>query len=329
MGLAGQARVLAGALKSLALFLVRYREIGVVISILILGVVFTYLNPRFASPQSFFSIVSIAAELGLVASGISLLIIAGEFDLSVGSVFAASGMLAIWLVNSGAPFPLAIASSMALATLVGLFNALVTIKGGIPSFIATLGTMWLIRGLLLAASGGFPVRLLEEEPLLALFAGYIVGELRTSALWYVFVALALQFLLLWTAFGNKVQAVGGAPETARALGVNVARVKTVCFVVSSNTAALAGIVSMARHRVVEPIAGMGIELEAIASAVLGGTSLAGGVGSVLGAMLAAFLIGEIRVGLVLAGAPAYWYIGFVGALLIFVGIINLRMARRA
>jgi len=272
--------------------------------------------------------VSLASELGVVAIGVSFLMISGEFDLSVGSVFAASSMLMAWLLNSHVPFIIAFLASLGLAALVGLTNAVITIKGGIPSFITTLGMMWFIRGILLATTGGFPVRLEVNVPELKVFSMPIYHELRISGLWFLILAIIFHFILMWTAYGNWVQAVGGAPDTARALGINVTKVKTINFVLSSIMAALSGIIAMSRFNVVEPVAGQGLELEAIASAVIGGCALTGGIGTIAGASLGAFLVGEIRVGLILAGAPAYWYIGFIGILLIAAGIINLRLVRR-
>ncbi|HDN75834.1 MAG TPA: ABC transporter permease [Acidilobales archaeon] len=315
-------------MRSIVSSLLRYREIGVIISIIAMGIAFTVLNPQFLSLGSLASMVSLASELGIVAIGVSFLIIAGEFDLSVGSVFAASSMLMVWLLNSGVPFIAALLISLGLAAMIGLANAIITIKGGIPSFITTLGMMWFIRGVLLAVTGGFPVRLEVDVPELKIFSMPIYQELRISGLWFLILAVLFHFTLMWTAYGNWVQAVGGAPETARALGINVARVKTINFVLSSVMAALSGIIALSRFNVVEPVAGQGLELEAIASAVIGGCALTGGIGTIAGASLGAFLVGEIRVGLILAGAPAYWYIGFIGILLIVAGIINLRLIRR-
>ena len=313
---------------SLASRILRYREIGVIISIIAMAIAFAYLNPKFLTLGSLASMVTLASELGIVAIGISFLMIAGEFDLSVGSVFAASSMLMIWLLNNHTPFALALLASLGLAALVGLTNAVITIKGGIPSFITTLGMMWFIRGVLLAVTGGFPVRLEVDVPELKAFSMPIYQELRISGVWFFVLAVLFHFILMWTAYGNWVQAVGGAPETARALGINVTKVKTINFVLSSLLAALSGIIAMSRFYVVEPVAGQGLELEAIASAVIGGCSLFGGIGTIAGASLGAFLVGEIRVGLILAGAPAYWYIGFIGILLIVAGIVNLRLVRR-
>ncbi|MCE4611486.1 MAG: ABC transporter permease [Desulfurococcales archaeon] len=314
-------------LKRLLLIPLKYREVGVVTSIIVFAGIFYYLNEQFASPDTLASIATLAAELGIIAVGVSFLMIAGEFDLSVGAVFAASSMLAVWMLNNGYSFPEAVIAALGLGAAVGLANAAVTLIGRIPSFIATLGMMWMIRGVLLAITKGFPMRLEVEVPELSIFSAPIAGDLRVSAVWFLALAGVFHFILVSTAFGNWIQAVGGSPATARALGVNVNLVKTVGFVVSGMSAALAGLIAMSRFKVVEPVAGVGLELEAIASAVIGGCSLTGGVGTVAGAALAAFLVSEIRTGLILAGAPAYWYIGFMGFLLIVVGIINLRVGK--
>lgn len=316
------------AKNKVKLMITRYMELGVIISIMGMAVVFSYLNPRFLSVSALSSMVSLAAELGIMAIGVSFLMISGEFDLSVGSVFAAASILAAWLLNMGIPFIAAFIAALGLAACIGLANALITIKGKIPSFITTLGMMWFIRGILLASTKGFPVRLEVNVPEISILSAPILYDLRISGLWFLMLAAIFHFVLTSTPYGNWVQAVGGAPETARALGINVAKVKTINFVLSSVMAALAGLIALSRFKVVEPVAGMGLELEAIASSVIGGCSLAGGVGTVAGASLGAFLIGEIRVGLIMAGAPAYWYIGFVGVLLIVAGIINLRLSRR-
>lgn len=314
--------------SKVALFFVKYRELGVIISIAVFAALFYRLNGEFATLDTVASIMNMAAELGIIAVGVSFLMIAGEFDLSVGSVFAASSMLAVWLLNQGYPLPAAAAAALALGGVIGLVNAAVTIIGRIPSFIATLGMMWLIRGVLLAVTGGFPVELASEEvPGLSVFSASLVGDLKVSAIWFLTLAAVFHLLVFSTAFGNWVQATGGSPLTARALGVNVNLVKTAGFVASGVLAALSGLIAMARFHVVEPVAGQGLELEAIASAVIGGCSLTGGVGTVAGAALAAILVSEIRTGLILAGAPAYWYIGFMGLLLIVVGIINLRVGK--
>jgi simple sugar transport system permease protein len=306
----------------------KYLELGAVVSVLCMVTVFTYLNPRFLTLPTLASIITLATELGIVAIGEAFLIISGEFDLSVGSVFAFASTVFTWLVNSGAHIGIALLGSFALATCIGLTNAVITLKGRIPSFITTLGMMWFLRGLLLATTRGFPVRIEVKVPELNWFSQPILYEFRISSIWFLILIIVMHIVLTSTPYGNKVQAVGGALETARALGVNTSKIKTINFVLSSNFAALSGIIAVSRFMVVEPVAGTGLELEAIAASVIGGTVLSGGVGSIIGAALGALLVGLIRVGLILAGAPAYWYIGFLGVILIIVGIINLRWVRR-
>ena len=303
-------------------------ESGVIISIIIIAVTFGAINPKFFTTSSLGAMLSMAAELGIVAVGVAFLMIAGEFDLSVGSVYAATSMLALWLINIGVPFPIAVLAALALAAGVGFTNALITVKGGIPSFIATLGMMWFIRGIIYAVTGGFPLSLKYYPIGLGIFSSPIYQDFRSSAIWYVGLVIIFQYLLMWTAFGNWVQAVGGAPRTARALGINVPRVKYISFILCALMASISGLVGLARFTIVEPVAGETLPLESIAAAVIGGTSLWGGIGTIIGAGLGAFLVGEIRVGLIMAGAPAYWYITFLGILLVVAGIINLRFIKR-
>ena len=312
----------------------KYREAGVIVAVLVVGATFTFIERKFATIEAFGEILTWATEIGLIAVGISFLMISGEFDLSVGAVFAASGMLVNWLLNQGWPFPAAILATLGMASLVGLVNGTITLKAGIPSFIATLGTQFIIRGLLRVFTGGSPVVLEDEveeriSHLMKIFVGDLGYGFKTSIIWFLGIAALMHFILTSTPYGNRVQAVGGAPDTARALGINVARVKMINFIICSFLAGLSGIISAFRVISVPTTAGMGRELEAIAAAVIGGCLLSGGVGTVAGAAIAAFLIAEIYIGLIVVGAPAYWYIGFVGMLLIVVAIINTRVARLA
>ncbi|MEM1610420.1 MAG: ABC transporter permease [Sulfolobales archaeon] len=305
-------------------FSIRFRELYVLISIFAMTAVFSYINPRFISGEAFYSILNIATELGIIAVGVSFLMIAGQFDLSVGAVYAFSGIIAAYITNMGLGYSIGFLAAMLFAIAVGLVNGLITVYGRIPSFITTLGMMWFLRGILLAITGGFPVGFERMPGEAMVFTYKIAGDLSISSLWFIGLIAVFHLILTSTAFGNQAQAVGGALDVARAVGVRANRVRIVSFMLSSICAAIAGQVALARFRIVEPTAGQGLELEAIAASVLGGTSLAGGVGSIVGASLGAILVGLIRVGLIFAGAPAYWYIGFIGVLLIIVGIINLR-----
>jgi simple sugar transport system permease protein len=305
------------------------RELYVVLSAIAMIILFGYINPRFFSGEALYSILTLATELGIITLGVSFLMIAGEFDLSVGSVYAFSGLITIWALNNGLSYPASLSLSLAFALTIGVINGVITTYGRIPSFITTLGMMWLLRGLLLAITGGFPIGLERLPPEMVIYTYQVIGDLRASSVWFLALILILQIVLSNTPYGNRAQAVGGSPGVARALGVRVERVKMLAFIISSLCAAISGQVAVARFKIVEPTAGAGLELEAIAASVLGGTSLTGGIGSIVGAALGALLVGIIRVGLIFAGAPAYWYIGFIGFLLIVVGVISLRRGRTA
>ncbi|PWV37867.1 MAG: ABC transporter permease [Desulfurococcaceae archaeon] len=303
---------------------VRVREIYVLISIAVMSALFSYINPRFASSDALYSILNLATELGIIAIGVSLLMIAGGFDLSVGSVYAFAGIITITMLNHGYSYPAAFLAAAVFAIAIGTINGVITVYGRIPSFIATLGMMWLLRGVLLAITGGFPAGVERLPPESMVMSYKLVGDLSASTIWFLAMVVILNAIMTQTALGNQLQAVGGALNVARALGVRINRVRIIAFIISSLCASIAGQVAVVRFRIIEPTAGQGIELEAIAASVLGGTLLTGGVGSIVGAALGAVLVSTIRVGLIFAGAPAYWYIGFIGALLIIVGIISLR-----
>ncbi len=311
----------------LPFFLLRYREFGVLISVLAIAGAFSALSPRFATVDTASSVLTITAEVGVVTIGVAFLMIAGEFDLSVGSVFAVSGTLLAYLVAMGVPEYAAAALVLSAAAAIGLANGLITIRTGIPSFIVTLGMAMFLRGLLYAATGGFPVSY-KGEVLPVVFAER-VGDFRVSGIWFLAVAMIFYLLLHRSVFGNWVYATGGNRHAAKAMGVEIERVKLVAFMLSALMAGLGGIMYVSRFKIVEPVVGLDLPLEAIAAAVIGGCSLMGGIGSIIGAALGAALVGMTRVGLVLVGAPAYWYITFIGIILIIAAVINTRLSRYA
>ncbi len=311
-------------------YFTRHRELGALLALIVTFIIFGVSSQGVIfNAESLGSIMSLSVELGIIAIGQSFLMIAGEFDLSVGSVFGVCSAFAAWLMNNGWAAPLALLASLGLAACIGLTNGVITIWGEIPSFIATLGMMWFLRGIMLWRTGGFPIHVLSRHPMLDAIASYIPGStIRYSVLIFlVFIAL-FQFILSSTKYGNWVQAVGGAPTTARALGIPVKKVKLLNFVLCSILAALSGFIALARFYTVEPTAGVGLELESIASSVIGGTSLFGGIGTIVGAALGAIMVSTIRLGLVLSGAPAYWYIAFLGVFLIIVAVIQQKLTIR-
>ncbi len=305
----------------------RYPEVGALAGFLAVFLAFSIVAPYFLTLDSLAGIMTIAAELGLVAIGVTLLMIAGEFDLSVGSVLGVSAMAFALMARAGIPHLVAFLAALGLAAAIGALNGWVVTRGRLPSFIVTLGSMMFWRGMLLAVTGGFPIAYEEKSLLMFALSGRLPGGFHASAIWFLVIAWIATVVLTRTPFGNAVFAAGGNPQAARALGVEVARVKRIGFILTAVLAALAGIIQFSRFGSVDPLRGEGIELEAIAATVTGGTLLTGGYGSVVGTVLGALIVGMVRNGLVLAGAPAYWYRAFIGLVLVGAVIINLRIRR--
>ena len=237
-------------------------------------------------------------------------------------------MLGAKLANSGVPMIFAFLAGLFFAALIGLLNGMIVIKAKIPSFIATLGSMMFFRGVLLAVSRGFTIDYLGEETrFLNALGGKIFFGMRASGIWFILGTVVLSIILTQTKYGNHVSAVGGNAGTSKAVGINVNKVKIINFITCAVFAGLAGFTMFGRFHSIDPTAGTLLELEAIASAVIGGTLLTGGYGSIVGAFIGAFLIGVMRSGLILAGAPSYWYQGFIGVILVVSVIINTKIRK--
>ncbi len=315
--------------ENLFLFLSRIRrwpEFGVILAFSTIFVVFSLLAPKFVSLRNLTGVFTIVSELGIITIGVAFLMIAGEFDLSVGSVYALCGFLFVTLANSFNSV-LALIITLVVAACIGFLNGTITLRAGIPSFITTLGTMMFLRGLMLAVTGGRSVVYNGDLIVPTMLTRFIGRGFRPSHIWFLALALFFSLILTRTRYGNWVFATGGKKEVARAMGINVNRVKVVNFMISAVLAGLAGIIVINRFGVANASFGTGMELEAIASAVIGGTFLMGGYGTIIGAFFGAFLVGMMRTGLLMVGAPAYWYQAFVGAILVIAATINIKLRR--
>jgi len=304
----------------------RWPEFGVILAFSTIFMVFSLLAPKFVTLRNLTGIFTIVSELGIITIGVAFLMIAGEFDLSVSSVYALSGFLFVTLANSFNSV-LALIITLVAAACIGFLNGTITLRAGIPSFITTLGTMMFLRGIMLAVTGGRSVVYNGDLIVPTMLTRFIGRGFRPSHIWFLALALFFSLILTRTRYGNWVFATGGKKEVARAMGVNVNKVKVVNFMISSVMAGLAGCIVINRFGVANASFGMGMELEAIASAVIGGTFLMGGYGTIIGAFFGAFLMGMMRTGLVMVGAPAYWYQAFVGAILVIAATINIKLRR--
>jgi simple sugar transport system permease protein len=269
-------------------------------------------------------------EVGLVAIGVTLLMICGEFDLSVGSVFALMPMTMAVLMVAGWGFWPASALGLLVCAFIGFLNGWITIKFAIPSFITTLGMLFMARSMTVVVSGGFPPRLVMDNIPEHLFVSYVgpYDMFRASFIWFVGIALLVGFLLAKTNFGNWVRSTGGFLPAAEAMGIPTNKVKIACFMICSVLAGFAGLIQVLRLGSPLPSLGEGLELQAVAAAVIGGTSLAGGIGSILGGIIGAMLIRVIDNGMVMSQVNGNWFKFAVGALTILAVVGNSWLRKR-
>jgi simple sugar transport system permease protein len=296
----------------------------------ILFVAFTILSPDlFPYKLTYISFMSVAAELGIVSIGVTLLMIGGHFDLSAGAVLGLASYVCVLLMRDyGAPSLLAALSAVAVGAALGAVNGALVVRFRIHSFVVTLGTMLIWRGVVIALTGGFPVMATIPAGFKAAMAGPLLDGFKMSMLWFFVIGALGTFLLTRTRFGNWIQARGQNEQAARNLGVPVDRVTIVLFMLTSALAAVTGVIQVARFSSVDALRGEGIELQAVAVTVIGGTLLSGGYGSVVGTMLGAITFGMIQVGLVLAGAPGHFFRTLTGVIVVGAVILNTSVARR-
>jgi simple sugar transport system permease protein len=314
-----------GALARL-LFL-RRRELGALMAISVIYTVFTILNPNFLTFATFGGILTIAAEVGTITVGEGLLMISGEFDLSVASNFTFSAIVFGFLLKARLSPILALLLVLVMAALIGLVNGLITLRTRIPSFITTLGSLFFWNGIALWVTGGWPVSFVAPPALLNVLGGNTIGSagsLHVSAVWWILIAAVFWFVLEKSRYGNWVYGTGGNTGAARAVGVPVDKVKLINFTLCGLLAGFAGTLQLGRMDSISPVRS-GLELEAIASAVVGGVSLFGGIGTVLGMILGTIALASIEVGLVSAGAPSFWYTALVGTVIIVIVVINTKL----
>ncbi|HEU4782454.1 MAG TPA: ABC transporter permease [Ktedonobacterales bacterium] len=301
--------------------LLTWPSIGAAIACIVTFLVFAIWAPNFVSIIAMQAALTIAAELGIVAIGVTLLMIGGEFDLSVGSVLGLAALTVPLLIQNGIAPILAILIGLAVAAVIGIINGLLVTYTMAPSLIVTLGGLMFYRGIVFALTGGFPVEVDTKTSAFLFFSADWNGW-NASIAWLFGLAAILSFVLLRTPFGNWIFAVGGAPEAARKTGIPARRVTIMLFVLTALLAALAGMIEMTRFASVDALRGQGIELSAIAAVVVGGTSLRGGSGSILGTVFGVLTFSMIQVGLQLALVPGYFYNALVGLVLIVAVLLN-------
>jgi ribose transport system permease protein len=265
-----------------------------------------FLSPNFLSVSNSFDVMRQVSINAVIAFGMTLTILLGGIDLSVGSILAVSSVLAAMTMKGGHGAGLAAGIALLAGAAMGSLNGVVIAKGKVAPFIATLGTMTLLRGAALVLSNGSPISGFPSQLFAMLGGGYVARLIPVPVVLMLAMFAVFWFVLRRTVFGRHVYATGGNAEAAKLSGVNTDRVQILVYTVSGAMAALAGVILTSRLDSAQPTAGAGYELDAITAVVLGGTSLAGGRGWIFGTLVGALLIGVLNNGLNLLGVSAFY-----------------------
>ena len=296
------------------------RDAGTLFGLILIVVVFASLTPVFLTAPNLINILQQSSINAAIALGMTLVIISGGIDLSVGPTAALSAVIGASLMVAGVPIPLAIMASLGVGVLCGLFNGVLVAYAGLQPFIVTLGGLSLYRALSLIYTGGNPIFGIPSE-FRALTNGNLMG-VPNPVIIVGIIALILWILLNKTPLGEYILAVGGNEEAARIAGVPVARTKVATFVISGGLASVAALILVGRLGAAEPTIGNLWELDAIAAAAIGGASLMGGKGSIVGTLIGAIILGALRNGLTLMNVQAFYQLLATGIIIIVAMLID-------
>jgi ribose transport system permease protein len=286
--------------------LLRQRETGIALAALAMLIGLSLFAHNFATSENLLNVIKNLALLGIVATGMTFLFVAGELDLSVGSMYILLTMLlAYMIVNLSLPIPLAIFLTFVLGGLFGLLNGLVTTQLKIPAFITTLGTMLMFGGSSLLLNDGIQIIGIKSPTYKSLMAADVFGFLPAQVFWMLGIMLIGGLVLAKTKFGYQVYAVGGNRQAAENVGINVNRIKILCFTATGVLVAMSSIIAVGWFGSASPSQNTGFELDIIAAVIIGGTTLYGGSGTIFGTFLGAAIFGMIGNGLVLLGVNSY------------------------
>jgi ribose transport system permease protein len=299
------------------------RQMVLIGAIAALGTIFSLTSRDFLTPLNLWNIVTQSTPILIIAFGMTVLIISGGIDLSVGSVASFVGVISVRLmINTGISFPVALLVGLMVGATIGIINGVSVAFLGIPAFIATLAMMSIARGTAFIISGGFAMRI-RNDGLAFLYNGNL-ATLRFPVILTVAICLVIYFLLTQTRLGRSFYALGGNDQASRLCGLNTRAITVLVFAITGLCTGLSGMITSSRMAAGSPTIGMGWELQAIAIVIFGGANLLGGEGSISGTLLAGVLIGMINNWMSLTGLD-WWLQGMVqGFLLILVVTINQR-----
>ena len=317
-----KAKERRGFWSNLAGIFLRRREASIIVVAIILVVYFQASNQNFLTQANIRTISQFVAATAIISAGEVMLLICGEIDLSAGMVFAFAPFIMFFTYQAGLPIWVGIIFGLLASAVVGLFNGLVTVLLKVPSFITTLGTLFLINGITLTISQGFPVL----TPVVGAFNQAFGNSPYSEIIWAIATAIVMQIVLSFTKWGLHTVATGGNLLGSSETGVSVNRVKIGNFMLCSVFGGFAGILEGFRITSIDPLAGgTNIMFMAVAGAVIGGTSLMGGLGTIVGAFLGVLVLSILNDGFTLLGVSAFTFDIILGAAILIAMILNVRL----
>ncbi|MBQ9060479.1 MAG: ABC transporter permease, partial [Firmicutes bacterium] len=285
-----------------------------VLLVLIIGcVVISFLTPYCLTASNIFNVLRQISVYAILAIGEALIIITGEIDLSIGYMMGLCGVLTALMAKAGIPAVLIVIAVVAFGAALASISGFLVTKFGINSFIATLGMQNICRGVSLLLTGG--ISIMVKSPVAALGSGYL-GPMPISSIIMLVAIVAFTLFVTYTQLGRNIFAVGSNVVAANFSGVNSSRVKIAVFAISGMLVGLGGIISYGTLKAADPTAGAGYELDAIAAVVIGGTSMAGGEGTIIGVLIGAAIMGVLKNAFVLLKISAYWQVVVLGFVII-------------
>ena len=328
------------ALERVLVLLSRYREASIAVVALVLVVYFQLGNGAFLSSQELSVVLRDTGRFGMIAVAEVMLMITGEIDLSVGSTFSLAPYIMVLLsISFGVPLAVSAAAGILVGVLIGVVNGIITVRFRVPSLITTVGTFFLLQGVVVSIYNSQPIVAPVQEPFNEIFGENLFGPADpiwswhgltafTPFLWTVLVVLVMQVVLNRTTFGLHTIATGSNIIGAREIGVRTDRIKVYNFMIAGAFAAAAGVINTTQFASADPLAGGPfLTLQAIAAAVIGGTSLLGGSGTAIGSLLGAFVVATLNNGLVMIGAQATVSDIYLGAAIVLAMILNVAVDR--
>lgn len=309
-----------GGFKTKVRWFIRRQESSIVLATALYMIVVACVNPVFISVNNLSNVLKTMGYTLITVVGMSLVLITGGLDLSVGSTLALGGIITGMACNAGVPLAAAILLGVLTGTLIGALNGFIIVRAKIPPLIVTLGMQYIVRGMVSVLTQGVPIYPLPKS-LTSIDPARLLG-IPTVVVVALLMALLGHVALSRTPFGRSVYALGGNEEAARISGINCKRTKMMVYVITGSLAALAGVFMASRLGSAEAAVGTGYEMTTICGAIIGGVSTFGGIGTILGAMIGAFFMEVLTNSLTLMRVSVYWQNVVVGVVLIVAVLLD-------